>query len=341
MRQEWVGKRQFDLRQIYFIVTRRCNLECSHCIRDSSPSVKDELTLEVAREALRKLGPYGQNALLLLTGGEPTLHSEIVPIAQYASSLFRSVMINTNGLSLRKLLELTDQVPRIQVQISLDGARSAHQEIRGNNTFAPVLRNIGALTGRGAIITIATTVSSVNLDSLKELDDSLSALPFVRWTLKRQVDYNRGACKSQHISTQDWNDLVKAVLSSFSNRHRIEIQPMFGSECFRDMTAQSVARGFRRNCGTGRSKLYVNPDLTVFPCACLEEIRLGDLQGDTVPDIINRLSDLPIEPRQDSPCVYCPVQAKCMGGCPGASLRAYGAFGVGDPRCPAIAELLQ
>lgn len=337
---ELLSQRQVNLRQIYFIITRKCNLSCSHCIRDSGPRIKDRLTLEDAKIVLEKLAPYGQEALLLITGGEPAIHPDATPIVQLAAGLFKKVMINTNGLPALRLLEMTDVAPGVRLQISLDGDTASHQAIRGKDTFAPTLRNIRRLSNSGAIVTVATTVSSANLNSLKALDAALSDIPFSLWTLKRQVSYNRGDGESQKVTTPAWNDLVTRIYSGFENRHRVAIQPMFSLESFRSAEDSQIIDERKLNCGTGRSKLYVNPDLTVFPCACLEELHLGDLRTDSVHDILERMRALPIEPKPDSPCNYCPAKRKCMGGCPGASLRAYGSFGVGDPRCMAISDLL-
>ncbi len=329
-----------ELRQVYFILTRRCNLRCSHCIRDSGPGIRDRLTWEAAELALNKLAPFGKRALLLLTGGEPTLHPDIDRIAEMSGALFGSVMVNTNGLALRRLTQLYALSPEVRFQISIDGDETTHESIRGEGTFASTLRNIKALAERGANVTVATTVSGVNRRYLDGLDVALKDIPFTRWTLKRQVSYNRGASLAARIATEDWNSLVREVLTRYVNRHRTVIQPMFAPESFLPFRTPSFVDEHRLNCGTGRSKLYINPDLTVFPCACLEDLRLGDLHHDEAEQILERMRGMPVEPAADSPCRHCPAMNRCKGGCPGASLRAYGSFGVGDPRCPAVAELV-
>ena len=87
-----------------------------------------------------------------------------------------------------------------------------------------------------------------------------------------------------------------------------------------------------QNCGTGRSKLYINPNGTVYPCACMEKKITGDFKIDTVNAILNKLSVLPIQPKREATCHTCPAWELCHGGCPGASSRAK-LPNLGDPRC--------
>jgi radical SAM protein with 4Fe4S-binding SPASM domain len=328
--------RPVSLRQIYAIITRRCNLECSHCIRSSSPRVSDQGSASDFIRAFELLSPIAPAATMLISGGEPCIHPDFHCIVGAASSLFPRVVVNTNGLFAGRLLEAATDF-RCAVQVSLDGPQASHDAIRGDGTFEKTLGCIATLSAAGVNVTVATTVSAINIDGLARLDAALTGLGFARWTIQREVVYGR-ANRSAAVSTSRWNHFVGVVSSSFANRHRIRVRSMYASVDAQNapvphLTAEQMLWA---NCGTGRSKLYINPDLTCFPCGCLEEVLLGDLKVCGASDIIRALQGLPVGDPASDACKTCRFLEACRGGCPGAAYNYFGDFRAGDPRCPRL-----
>ena len=62
------------MEQFYFVLTERCNLACSHCIRDSSPYRDETAERTMILDTLSQIHRHFAGSLILLTGGEPTLH---------------------------------------------------------------------------------------------------------------------------------------------------------------------------------------------------------------------------------------------------------------------------
>ena len=106
----------------HLVVTRRCNLACGYCNEydHTSLPVPREL-LERRLEKLRELRTW----MVCLTGGEPTLHPDIVAIARRMRELgFRRRQIITNGYRLTKpLVEALNDAGLTDLQISVDGVR--------------------------------------------------------------------------------------------------------------------------------------------------------------------------------------------------------------------------
>lgn len=328
---------RFHLRQAYLLLTRRCNLSCSHCIRSSDSSFNQFISTALAERIISQLSAGVSGSVLLLSGGEPALHPQFGEIVELAVARFERVVINTNGLLQKKILALRGLADNLEVQISVDGDRKTHESIRGPDTYDKTLRNIRLISEEGMPVTVATTVSGKNIHSLSRLDDDLKDVPFSRWTLKRMVDYGR-AIAGDDVDTQDWNNYVEVVGESYANRHRIRLSRMFSLPVLLSRAAPSSNIELSRvgcNCGTGRSKLYVNPDGTVYPCACMEHLIVGDFNSDDYGVIRERLSQLPILPEAGSICRQCRAWERCQGGCPGASQRS---GGLGDSRCPVVAR---
>ncbi|WML88738.1 radical SAM/SPASM domain-containing protein [Thiothrix subterranea] len=331
---------RFFLKQCYLLLTRKCNLTCSHCIRSSEPSFSEFMSLELCEKIFAEFAAKTEKIQMLLSGGEPTLHPKFIEISQKAYHLFDSVMINTNGLNLHKLEKIEHLKDKVKIQVSIDGDREIHESIRGLKTYRKTLENITKLSEIGFTVVVATTVSNKNVNSLSFLDKNLEDIAFSSWKIKRIVGYGR-ANDGNDISSTDWNVLCETVAGSFINYERISIKPMFS---IRSIASTKVVQYSNEemsvmgtNCGTGRSKLYINPNGTVYPCACMEENIIGDLSIDSYESIAGSLSNLNILPNKNSICYQCRVFSMCQGGCPGINRRY---LSQGDPRCPIISKSL-
>ncbi len=327
-----------QLNQLYFVITRKCNLFCNHCIRSSGPGISDYLTAAQFREAVDKIFPYAQKAQILISGGEPTLHKDFVDICKIASEYFPKLMINTNGLRSKYLIKAYDFCgDKLRVQISIDGNEDEHDLIRGKGTFRRTIKSIERLHQHGIQVVIASTASQKNIAGMYDLDKVLNQIPYNLWTIKREVVYGRASLLQKQIDTVSWNRFVKDTKANFRNRERLSIATMFDWPTMSQNINRKIDRNMM-NCGTGISKLYINPDLTVFPCGCLEQICLGDLSKDMPDKIVTALREKIQTKIQNPVCSICSFRSMCNGGCPGSSYNHFGQFGEGDPRCPAIQE---
>jgi MoaA/NifB/PqqE/SkfB family radical SAM enzyme len=106
----------------HLVVTRRCNLSCGYCNEydRTSPPVPREL-LERRLGKLRELRTW----MVCLTGGEPTLHPDLLVILRRMKELgFRRRQIITNGYRLtEQLVEGLNAAGLTDLQISVDGVR--------------------------------------------------------------------------------------------------------------------------------------------------------------------------------------------------------------------------
>lgn len=328
------------LEQIYFIITRKCNLFCAHCIRSSGPSICDSLSLEAFRSAITKLHPFASNAQLLISGGEPTLHAHFHNMVHEACLLYPKVIINTNGLRKAHLIKAHEiSNGKLTVQISIDGDEQLHDAIRGKDSFRRSMNTVQELAKHNINVIIATTVGSANLPSIPQLDKTLQDLSFSDWTIQREVIYGRASLSKNQLDTSTWNNFAKSSTTDFLNKHRLKIATMFDWGNMHNTLKKNKVNKVL-NCGTGSKKLYINPDLTAFPCGCMEELIVGDLKKDSGKTVMMNLKKTFTDTMIRNPiCKACPFTSICNGGCPGASKNYFGTFGQGDPRCAAIQDL--
>jgi len=85
-------------------VNEECNLQCPVCFADSMPGLGGQRAMaEIERMLDLLVASEGAPDLLQISGGEPTLHPQIMEIIALARSRpIRHLMLNTNGLRLAR-----------------------------------------------------------------------------------------------------------------------------------------------------------------------------------------------------------------------------------------------
>lgn len=145
-------------------VNEACNLNCPVCFADSSPHRPGQRSLpEIERMLDALVASEGEPDLLQLSGGEPTIHPEILEIIRLARVRpIRHLMLNTNGVRIandRAFVErLAEFGPGFEVYLQFDSLRKAALEnIRGADLRGVRERALANLERAG----IATTLVAV------------------------------------------------------------------------------------------------------------------------------------------------------------------------------------
>src|SRR5712672_3137964 len=119
-------------------INEHCNLTCPVCFAESSPQKSTHLPVAtVARMLDALVASEGEPDLVQISGGEPTLHPEIVDILWLAKSKpIRHLMLNTNGVRIARdkafVAELARLKPGFEVYLQFDSLeRAALDNIRG------------------------------------------------------------------------------------------------------------------------------------------------------------------------------------------------------------------
>ena len=79
-----------------------CNLTCSFCCF-ANRSMKEMLTLEQVKKALKSFRELGTLGVEFTGGGEPTLHPQFDQMVEYAHELGYKIGVCTNGSTLKKI----------------------------------------------------------------------------------------------------------------------------------------------------------------------------------------------------------------------------------------------
>jgi tetraether lipid synthase len=145
-------------------ITSNCNLTCPICFAESGPGGKHIDFATYTRMVDRYVQLEGIADVLQLSGGEPTLHPELVRMVRYAyEQPIAVVMINTNGIRLahdRALLDaLAPMRDRLEIYLQFDGFEQAtHERLRGEHLLDVKLAALEALRKHDVRCTLVCTV---------------------------------------------------------------------------------------------------------------------------------------------------------------------------------------
>jgi hypothetical protein len=146
-------------------VNEHCNLTCPVCFADSSPARIGQRSLEEIEAMLDLLvESEGQADLLQISGGEPTLHPQILDIIRAARRRpIRHVMLNTNGIRIANdpdfVAALAEMKRAFEVYLQFDAlSEQALRSIRGADLRRVRERALDALDRAGISTTLVCVV---------------------------------------------------------------------------------------------------------------------------------------------------------------------------------------
>ncbi|MFN8074252.1 MAG: radical SAM protein [Kineosporiaceae bacterium] len=152
-------------------VVEGCNLRCPTCFADSAPPPSPERLGAVPVEDVlaavdtRLSRENGRLDVVMLSGGEPTLHPELPRLLDelVARPVVR-ILVNTNGLTLARddalLAALTRHRERVEVYLQWDGSSAAaYVHHRGGDLRAHKVEALRRLSAHGIFTTLTMTVA--------------------------------------------------------------------------------------------------------------------------------------------------------------------------------------
>lgn len=327
------------MEQFYFVITERCNLACSHCIRDSSPYRDETAETGMIKDALTQIARSHPDSLVLLSGGEPTLHRNFRELLDFGLQLGLNITINTNGVTSffnEATLEGLARHAHLSVQVSLDGDEAMHDAIRGPGSYCKAIRTLRRLVEHGIRCCVSTTV--VDIDFMARAGTfiaSLDALGLAHIAIKRAT-YAGRAANGIDVDGEKWNEYVYRLRTT-PTRTRLKMMPMYDFDRL-DALSNDVLSALElppsaTNCGAGTAKVYIYTNGDVCPCTCFKDRPMGNLYLSDLDAILARPPSVQVK---HPACNACRYFGLCRGGCLGSGYQTTGIIGSPDPRCPKV-----
>jgi MoaA/NifB/PqqE/SkfB family radical SAM enzyme len=170
---------------VSFTITNACNLRCTMCgqwspegyVRTGNGYRGRALDLATWKRLADEAAAHGVTSILL-RGGEPFMHPDILPLLDHLHGLGLYVSIDSNGTRLVDFAEELVRIGQIHVTVSVDGPEPVHDNVRGMpGCFARIkegLARLAALDGRAprrVSRSICFTISPWSVRGLGEMPD--------------------------------------------------------------------------------------------------------------------------------------------------------------------------
>jgi hopanoid biosynthesis associated radical SAM protein HpnH len=152
----------------------QCNLACKGCGKIQYPDeiLRRRMSVEQALEAIEESGA----PMVSIAGGEPLIHPQIGEMVQAFVERKTFVYLCTNGILMKKKLDLFRPSPYFSWVVHLDGLRERHDAGVGRKgVFDKAIDAIGEAKRRGFQVSTNTTLSSEDgVEDVRALFDFLS-----------------------------------------------------------------------------------------------------------------------------------------------------------------------
>lgn len=347
---------------VFWNITDRCNLTCTHCYNASGPTspTEGELTTDEAKAVIDDLAATGV-PLILFTGGEPLLRGDLFDLAWHAKSRGLKMALSTNGTLITE--EMAKRIRDAGIEyagISLDGATAATHDRFRNRTgaFDATVAAFSACKKAGLRCGVRVTLTRENFPELEELIDLSNRIGASRFCLYWLVPAGRGS--DAYDQLQLGGEEVEAALTLLYRKAQ-ETDPsvmefltvdapqdcihlLSSMECDRSADlpdARELLASLNGGCSAGTRVANIDAKGNVWPCqfARSQEFLVGNVRdrafsalwadGDNPTLALFRNKEMQFSGR----CGTCQHREICGGGCRVRAHAAGGDFAAEDPFC--------
>ncbi|KAL5375825.1 hypothetical protein DPSP01_010930 [Paraphaeosphaeria sporulosa] len=173
-------------------ITERCNLRCLYCMPEEGVPLSPPAHMLTTPEIFYLSSLFVSQGVtkIRLTGGEPTVRRDIVPLMQSIGSLrsqgLRELALTTNGISLHRKLDAMVEAGLTGVNLSLDTLDPFQFQIMTRrNGFDAVMRSIERILEMNKLgANIKLKVNCVVMRGLNERD----IIPFVELGREKDIE---------------------------------------------------------------------------------------------------------------------------------------------------------
>ncbi|MCI4360412.1 MAG: GTP 3',8-cyclase MoaA [Thermoplasmata archaeon] len=162
-----------DVSDLRISLTQRCNLACVFCHMEGQPESTAELTPAQIESVVRAGAQIGINRVKL-TGGEPTLRTDLLDIVRRIRPHVRELSMTTNGIRLAPIAAELKAAGLDRVNISLPSLDAAtYKELTGVDGKERTVAGIRAAVAAGLG---PVKLNVVALDGATDTQESVDAL---------------------------------------------------------------------------------------------------------------------------------------------------------------------
>lgn len=354
---EFIDARDTDEVQLFFVPTYSCNFACSYCYQDEYAAKEKPLSYEVLDAFFEYANKHfvDRKKYITVFGGEPllnsTLHKQYIKtLLEKAKQFNLDVAFVTNGYSLLEYIPIFKDANIREIQVTLDGTASVHNQRRmlhgGKPTFDAIVEGIDSALSNNIPVNLRMVVDKSNINELPVLSNFAIEKA---WTLnplfKTQLgrNYELHHCQSEESKLYSRIAMYEDIYELMKKHPYIAEfhKPAFSISKFLFEQGMLPDPLFDSCPGTKTEWAF---DYTGKIYSCTATVgKQGEELGTYFPKV--ELKDNIIEEWESrdvfsiEECHNCTLRLACGGGCASVAKNKSGT--VHSPDCRPIKELLE
>jgi MoaA/NifB/PqqE/SkfB family radical SAM enzyme len=214
-----------------------------------------------------------------ITGGEPTLRTDLLEICDVLYPKARTLEISTNGLRGSVLEEVIQKYPDVKIRISVEGFADTNDSIRGERGgFAKKMEAMKQLIAAGGTdLGFATTFQDENINevvALYQLAEGLN-VEFATSALHNAFQFhkNDNTIYDRLKVAKRVEGLVTEMLRSRS------VKSWFRAYMNLGLIAKILGQDRLHPCTQGTDNVFVDPWADVYACNVRNDLQMGNLRS--------------------------------------------------------------
>ena len=324
------------LRTLYFYVTDKCNLNCNHCWIDGDYKKNNIFNIELLKIILPVMKKMGLRSVCL-TGGEPTLHPQILEIIKLFYDTSISITLLTNGLLLTKDFCKTISNLNLFCSVSLDGALSeTHDGIRGKKgAYNITISGIQYLLEYEIPFEVIFAVQKRNEHEIYDFINFIEKIG-VKNVKFNFLNYNGGnrikelKKNEEKIDIKKILDIKKDLIDVAIKEKKINIKTNLPFSFSNPIEIKNTSKNV---CGI-KHAMGLLPDGNISICGIAElrnELIIGKASPDNIEELwkthtIFKLIRKNIPSKLEGICAICNIKELCCGVCVAHNYMETGSF---------------
>lgn len=271
--------------------SRKCNLNCNYCFKESDYLGKEQLTFEVAKDAIDflvdKYAPCASKYVIDLSGsGEPLLQIDLIrQIVDYCKQKRNEICKNIEIMFCTNLTLLTPEIvdyldnePAIILGTSIDGDQITNDNNRvyanGKGTYSDIVKGLKMFKNKK--LGLAVTITPLNQD-VDLIYDHLYHLPnvdCVSMKFIRNFDGSKYDFDNFDIAylISRYEKLCSNIIRELEiNNFNYLLKLINGADILGNLIAQNLFKGINivYKCDAGRNRITVNYNGDIFACSVM------------------------------------------------------------------------
>ena len=205
-------------------LTNTCNLACTYCVNDEVKDVKSDLkketplTIQEINQISIKLHKQLNLESVRLTGGEPTLFHEIVPLIKLLSKVGPKIKLTTNGFLLKNLITKLEKDDLHSINISFDALdEDVFFQISKRRSVNKIIEGIEAALSKGIEIKLnCVVINGLNTSQI---------IPLMKFSNNRGIKIRfLELMKMGHIYEGNFDSFYseEQILETITSKYNIE-----------------------------------------------------------------------------------------------------------------------